>query len=113
MFLGYSFLTQHLQALARLGAQTTAIDASSSSIAIATTHATADPELTGPRRGPEFGTLRYIHTSAETLVQEPQRYDVVCSMEVIEHVDNPAQFLQTCADLVKVRSSFIRRWAPH
>jgi len=39
--------------------------------------------------------------SAEELVQEPKRFDVVCSMEVIEHVDNPAGFLQSCAELVK------------
>jgi polyprenyldihydroxybenzoate methyltransferase / 3-demethylubiquinol 3-O-methyltransferase len=47
--------------------------------------------------------LTYRHTTAETLVQEPGRFDVVCSMEVLEHVDNPSQFLSTCAELVKVR----------
>ena len=29
-------------------------------------------------------------------------FDVVCSMEVIEHVDNPRTFLANCASLVKV-----------
>jgi len=31
--------------------------------------------------------------TAETLVQEPKRFDIVCSMEVVEHVDNPTEFL--------------------
>ena len=42
-------------------------------------------------------------------MREPRRFDVVCSMEVIEHVDNPSAFLRTCAELVKVRGSFICR----
>jgi polyprenyldihydroxybenzoate methyltransferase/3-demethylubiquinol 3-O-methyltransferase len=88
--------------LARLGARTTAIDASASNIAIASTHASADPLLSNPPKGPEFGSLRYLHTSAETLAEEQGQYDVVCSMEVIEHVDNPAEFLRTCSGLVKV-----------
>jgi hypothetical protein len=37
------------------------------------------------------------------LVQESKRFDVVCSMEVVEHVDNPGAFLRSCAELVKVR----------
>lgn len=36
-------------------------------------------------------------------MREPRRFDVVCSMEVVEHVDNPAAFLRSCAELVKVR----------
>ncbi|KAK0488956.1 S-adenosyl-L-methionine-dependent methyltransferase [Armillaria novae-zelandiae] len=36
--------------------------------------------------------LSYIHASAESLLSQPKRYDVVCSMEVLEHVDNPALF---------------------
>ncbi len=28
---------------------------------------------------------------------------LVCSMEVVEHVDNPVGFLRSCAELVKVR----------
>lgn len=40
--------------------------------------------------------------TAEDLVAENKTYDVVCSMEVIEHVDNPSAFLRSCASLVKV-----------
>lgn len=76
------------------------VDASESNIGIATLHASADPKLASP------SNLTYRHTSAETLLTEPKRFDVVCSMEVIEHVDNPAAFLSTCAELVKVSSSY-------
>ncbi|KAF8347905.1 S-adenosyl-L-methionine-dependent methyltransferase [Amanita rubescens] len=81
------------ESLARLGAQTLGIDASQSNIAIAQTHASADPKLAS--------TLSYLHAPAESILSEPKRYDVVCSMEVIEHVDNPVSFLETCAELVK------------
>ena len=47
--------------------------------------------------------LSYKAISAESLIQEDKQYDVVCSLEVIEHVDNPALFLRTLANLVKVR----------
>lgn len=83
-----------------MGAKTTGIDASESNIAIASLHAAADPKLS-----PEGTTsnLSYLHTSAETLLPNPKRYDVVCSMEVLEHVDNPAAFLSTCVELLKVQ----------
>ena len=85
------------QSLARLGARTHGIDASESNISIAKVHASADPKLSPPSP-----LLSYEHTSAESLLTSQKRYDVVCSMEVLEHVDNPASFLSTCATLVKV-----------
>ncbi|KAF8892296.1 S-adenosyl-L-methionine-dependent methyltransferase [Infundibulicybe gibba] len=80
------------ESLARIGANTIGIDASKSNIAIAKHHAAADPKLS---------KLTYLHGTAESLLTEPKRFDVVCSMEVIEHVDNPTMFLNTCADLLK------------
>ena len=35
-------------------------------------------------------------------MREAKRFDVVCSMEVVEHVDNPGAFLRSCAELVEV-----------
>lgn len=78
-----------------MGARTVAIDASKANIEIAKHHGAHDPSLSQ--------NLTYKVTSAESLLSESERYDVVCSMEVVEHVDNPIQFLSTCADLVKVR----------
>ncbi|KAJ7577074.1 S-adenosyl-L-methionine-dependent methyltransferase [Mycena floridula] len=81
------------ESLARLGARTLGIDASESNIAIAQHHAAFDPLLSK--------NLSYSAVAAESLLDKPKRYDVVCSMEVLEHVDNPAQFLSTCAELLK------------
>ena len=51
--------------------------------------------------------MTYKHTSVEDLLAErgPASFDVVCSMEVLEHVDNPRAFLSSCAQLVKVSQS--------
>ena len=91
-----------------MGAKTLGIDASESNIKIATLHASADPQLAPSTSS----NLSYQHTSAETLLSEAKRYDVVCSMEVIEHVDNPAAFLSTCAELVKVSRIALRHSSP-
>ncbi|KAL1747633.1 S-adenosyl-L-methionine-dependent methyltransferase [Schizophyllum fasciatum] len=81
------------ESLARLGAKTLAIDASHSNIQIASLHASSDPSLAR--------NLEYRHSAAEALVEEGNQFDVVCSMEVLEHVDHPAAFLDTCSRLVK------------
>ncbi|KAG1881132.1 S-adenosyl-L-methionine-dependent methyltransferase [Suillus subluteus] len=84
------------ESLTRLGARTLGIDASESNIGIASTHASGDPQLSSLGN-----SLEYRHTSVEQLVKEPKRFDAVCSMEVVEHVDNPVAFLSACAQLVK------------
>lgn len=97
------------ESLARLGARTVGIDASASNIAIAQLHAAQDPALSStstpgePSAGAAIGraSLEYRNVAAEELVKEDKRFDVVCSMEVLEHVDNPADFLVSCAELVK------------
>ncbi|KAI0629141.1 ubiquinone biosynthesis O-methyltransferase [Trametes polyzona] len=94
------------ESLARSGGRTLGIDASESNIAIASLHAAADPALASSPSIGEVkgrGSLTYKHTSVEDLLVErgPGAFDVVCSMEVIEHVDNPTAFLTNCATLVK------------
>lgn len=84
------------KSLSRLGARTLGIDASSSNIGIASMHASHDPVFSAST------SLEYRKLPAEELVEEPKRFDVVCSMEVLEHVDNPAAFIRSCAELVKV-----------
>ncbi|KDQ19412.1 hypothetical protein BOTBODRAFT_102384 [Botryobasidium botryosum FD-172 SS1] len=84
------------ESLARLGARTLAIDASESNINIASLHSSADPHLAS--------TLAYRCIAAEDLLagdSPKKQYDVVCSMEVLEHVDNPSAFLRTLGELVK------------
>lgn len=85
-----------------MGAKTLAIDASASNIKIASAHASQDPFLSP--RTPAFGPpLEYRHTTSDILTKEGKIFDVVASMEVVEHVDNPADFVRSCATLVKVR----------
>lgn len=38
----------------------------------------------------------------EKLLEQKESFDIVCAMEIIEHVNNPVEFLRTCAELVKV-----------
>ncbi|KAJ6531793.1 S-adenosyl-L-methionine-dependent methyltransferase [Mycena capillaripes] len=85
------------ESLARLGAKTLGVDASEANISIAKLHAAQDPKLAP---GPST-SLSYLHTPAEALLADPKRYDVVCSMEVLEHVENPPAFLDTCSQLLK------------
>ncbi|KAI8362847.1 S-adenosyl-L-methionine-dependent methyltransferase [Mortierella sp. GBAus27b] len=85
------------ESLARLGARVTGLDASIENVQMARIHAAKDPLLNGD--GP--GSLEYSHQTAEELLAEGRQFDVVCSMEVIEHVDNPAGFLKVLGDLVK------------
>ena len=75
--------------LARLGARVTGIDAGERNIAIARNHA-AQSEL----------RIDYRTATAESLAAAGERFDVVLSMEVVEHVADPAGFLAACAALV-------------
>ena len=75
--------------LARLGARVTGIDAGQRNIAIAQNHA-RDSEL----------EIDYREATAESLAAAGERFDVVLSMEVVEHVADPAGFLASCAQLV-------------
>ena len=98
-----------------MGANTLGIDASESNIAIASLHASADPAVNVssaalPTPSSSHidvkgkGKLTYENTSVENLLARrgPASFDVVCFMEVLEHVDNPRAFLDSCAQLVKV-----------
>jgi polyprenyldihydroxybenzoate methyltransferase / 3-demethylubiquinol 3-O-methyltransferase len=89
------------QSLARLGARTTGIDASEANIGIASTHAAGDPQFARSTK-----SLTYLHATAEAMLAEGKQYDVVCSMEVLEHVNTPSEFLHVCAQLVKASFSF-------
>jgi 2-polyprenyl-6-hydroxyphenyl methylase / 3-demethylubiquinone-9 3-methyltransferase len=74
--------------LARLGATVTGIDAAERNIAIASLHA----EQSGL-------AIDYRTTTAEALADTGATFDIVLSMEVIEHVDNVTLFAQSCARL--------------
>lgn len=77
--------------MARLGFSVTGVDASARNIAVAQAHA-------------EAGGLDidYRANTAEALIAQGEPlFDVILNMEVIEHVADPARFLQDCVKLLK------------
>ena len=47
-------------------------------------------------------SIRYLISSAEELAgKEPEKYDVVTCMELLEHVPDPASIVNACSRLVK------------
>jgi 2-polyprenyl-6-hydroxyphenyl methylase/3-demethylubiquinone-9 3-methyltransferase len=77
------------ESLARLGAEVTGIDVVEKNIHTARTHA--------KQSGLNIG---YLVSSPETLSQQGLRFDVVFSMEVVEHVANLDSYLSACHNLV-------------
>jgi 2-polyprenyl-6-hydroxyphenyl methylase/3-demethylubiquinone-9 3-methyltransferase len=75
--------------LARLGAAVTGIDLTPASIEVAARHARAAGLA-----------IDYRVAAAEDLVAERRRFDLVCAMEVVEHVADQDGFLRACAALV-------------
>lgn len=76
--------------MARLGAEVTGADAAEENIAVARVHA-AQSGL----------DIDYRATTAEALLAEGARYDVVLALEIVEHVADPQAFVATCARLLR------------
>ena len=79
------------ESISQSGADTTGIDLSDKALKVAQLHAL------------EVGAnLTYRSISAEVLAEEqPEQYDVVTCMEMLEHVPDPASVVHACAQLVK------------
>lgn len=78
------------EAIAKLGAKVTSIDASEKNIKIASLHAE------------ESGLdIDYKCISVEELAATGAQFDVVLNMEVIEHVADVASFMDACCKLLK------------
>ena len=76
--------------LARLGADMIGIDPAAENIEVARLHAA------------ESGVaVDYRATTAETLAEAGERFDIVLAMEVVEHVVDVPAFVATCAAIVK------------
>lgn len=78
------------ESLARLGADLVSVDASEKNIAIAKDHAA--------KSGLE---IDYRHTTAEALAEANEQFDIVCCMEVIEHVANVPLFMEMLGKLTR------------
>jgi 2-polyprenyl-6-hydroxyphenyl methylase/3-demethylubiquinone-9 3-methyltransferase len=76
--------------LARLGADVVGIDAAERSVEIARLHA-ANAGL----------DIDYRHSTPEDLAAAGERFDVVLSMEVVEHVADVGAFVAACGALAK------------
>ena len=79
------------ESMAQSGADTCGIDLSEKALKVAELHAL------------EVGAqLSYRSISAESLaIEEPDSYDVVTCMEMLEHVPDPASVVRACATLCK------------
>jgi len=79
------------EAMARAGARVTAIDLGSDVIEVARLHL-LESKL----------EVDYRECSAEALAaSEPESFDAVCCMEMLEHVPDPAAVIEACAGLLR------------
>jgi 2-polyprenyl-6-hydroxyphenyl methylase/3-demethylubiquinone-9 3-methyltransferase len=110
------------EALTRLGARLTGIDASAESVRVAELHA---------RR--EGLDVQYRCAAPEDLASDGERFDAVLALEVVEHVADLGRFVEACAALrapggvmlfatlnrtlkslalAKVGAEYVLRWLP-
>lgn len=80
------------ESLCRLGGKVTSIDPSPENIGIAKWHATQDPDT---------AEINYQCTSIEDLHVTEQQFDIVCCLEVLEHVVDVDQFLSHLVETIK------------
>ena len=79
------------EALDSKGATVTAIDVTEANIKVAKLHA----ESAGK------DIAYHMITAEELAMQEPESFDVVACLEVIEHVPDPGQLIKACSQLLK------------
>ena len=94
--------------LARLGFEVIGIDSSLSSIETARVHASEFlPEYTLGQQNNGRASCRpisYHHASLSDFAKQqpsPARFDFICALEVIEHTDDPQEFLELASHLLR------------
>lgn len=83
------------ESMAQRGAKVTGTDMGEAPLAVAKLHSI------------ESGAdVTYLQTTAESHAQEnPARYDIVCCLEMLEHVPDPGAVIAACATLAKPGAS--------
>lgn len=80
------------ESMALRGADTLGIDMGTAPLSVAELHALESG----------VDNVTYQKVTVEELAEEQaETYDVVCSMEMLEHVPDPSSIIQACSDLVK------------
>ena len=80
------------EALARLGARVTAIDPSADNIRVAESHSAKDAMTS---------SISYKNCTIEEMKSSGQKFDIVCCLEVVEHVTSVGAFVSDCGACVK------------
>ena len=80
------------EALSKLGAQVTGIDASEQTIGVAQNHSNA-----------VGSNVSYYQTTIEEFIaNKPQeKFDVITCLEMLEHVPSPGEIIKTCSTILK------------
>lgn len=87
------------ESLAQRGAQVTGIDMGEAPLTVAKLHQ-QESQLASASSKPSL--INYQRTTAEALAaQQPESFDIVTCLEMLEHVPDPSQVIQACAKLVK------------
>jgi 2-polyprenyl-6-hydroxyphenyl methylase/3-demethylubiquinone-9 3-methyltransferase len=79
------------EAMTAAGARVTAIDMAEGPLAVARLHQLESGVEIDYRRS----------TAEELAVAEPEHYDIVTCLEMLEHVPDPSQVIRSCAELVR------------
>ncbi|EFA84570.1 3,4-dihydroxy-5-hexaprenylbenzoate methyltransferase [Heterostelium album PN500] len=92
------------ESFSRLGADVVGLDAAGNNISMAIAHAKQDKTLSD---NIDRNTLQYIESTVEQhAIDHHSSYDIVTTMEVVEHVENVPEFIKQCTSLIKPGGCF-------
>ena len=89
------------EALSKLGAQVTGIDASEQTIGVAQNHSNA-----------VGSNVSYYQTTIEEFIanKPEEQFDVITCLEMLEHVPSPGEIIKTCSTILKDDGHHLSIW---